>query len=418
MKETKSHPITKRMVWEAYKRVKRNQGSAGIDRISLEAYQVDLGNNLYKLWNRLASGSYFPPPVKEVEIPKGDGKVRKLGIPTVSDRVAQMVVKSYVEPGLEGVFHNWSYGYRPGRSAHQAVEAARRNCWYSDWVIDLDIRGFFDELNHGLLLKALERHNQEKWVMMYVDRWLKAPVVKADGQQQARDKGTPQGGVISPLLANLYLHYSFDRWMEIQFPSIKFERYADDIIVHCVSEKQAQYMLSRIKERLQACKLELHPEKTKIVYCRDGKRREKTQYPDRFTFLGYEFKSRKCKNGNDGHLFHSYTPGISPKVTKRLTEELRKLNIHNRVNQTIEELAGLLNAKVRGWINYYGQFRKSEMWRIFGRLNARLVKWVRKRYKRIGGSWPRAYKTLQEMARQQPNLFVHWREGFTLKRLQ
>ena len=415
MKETKSQPITKQKVWEAYKRVKSNRGGAGVDQISLEEYEADFENSLYKLWNRLASGSYFPPPVREVEIPKGDGKTRKLGIPTVSDRVAQMVVKSYLEPKLEKEFHDWSYGYRPGRSAHQAVEAARRNCWNSDWVIDLDIRGFFDELDHELLLKALERHNEEKWVTMYVERWLKARVVKADGQEQARDKGTPQGGVISPLLANLYLHYSFDRWMEIQFPGIKFERYADDIIVHCVSEKQAQYVLSRIKERLQACKLELHPDKTRIVYCRDGKRRGQTQYPDRFTFLGYEFKSRRCKNRNDGGLFHSFTPGISPKATKRLTQELRKLNIQNRVNQTIEELASLLNAKVRGWISYYGQFRKSEMWRIFGRLNARLIKWVRKRYKRIGGSWPRAQKALQSMARQHPNLFAHWKEGFTLK---
>lgn len=415
MKETKSQPITKQMVWEAYKRVKSNRGSAGIDRVSLEDYEADLEDNLYKLWNRLASGSYFPPPVKEVEIPKGDGKMRKLGIPTVSDRVAQMVVKSYLEPKLEGEFHDWSYGYRPGRSAHQAVEAARRNCWYSDWVIDLDIKGFFDELDHGLLHKALEKHNEEKWVTIYVDRWLKAPVVKADGQEQARDKGTPQGGVISPLLANLYLHYSFDRWMEIEFPSIKFERYADDIIVHCVSEKQAQYVLSRIKERLQACKLELHPEKTKIVYCRDGKRRDKTQQPDRFTFLGYEFKSRKCRNSKDGGLFYSFTPGISPKATKRLTGELKKLNIQNRVNQTIEELAGQLNAKVRGWISYYGQFRKSEMWKVFSRLNARLVKWVRKRHKRFGGSWPRAQKALQSMARQHPTLFVHWKEGFTPK---
>lgn len=415
MKETKSQPITKQMVWEAYKRVKSNRGSAGIDRVSLEEYEADLEDNLYKLWNRLASGSYFPPPVKEVEIPKGDGKVRKLGIPTVSDRVAQMVVKSYLEPKLEPVFHDWSYGYRPGRSAHQAVEAARRNCWYKDWVIDLDIRGFFDELDHSLLHKALERHNEEKWVTMYVDRWLKAAVVKADGQEQARDKGTPQGGVISPLLANLYLHYSFDRWMEIEFPNIKFERYADDIIVHCVSEKQAQYVLSRIKERLQACKLELHPEKTKIVYCRDGKRRDKTQQPDRFTFLGYEFKSRKCKNGKDGGLFYSFTPGISPKAAKRLTGELRKLNIQNRVNQTIEELAGQLNAKIRGWISYYGQFRKSEMWKVFAKLNWRLVKWVRKRYKRLGRSWPKAKKMLLLSSRQNPGLFIHWKEGFTPK---
>lgn len=413
MKETKSHPITKRMVWEAYRRVKANRGGAGVDQISLEEYEADKENNLYKLWNRLASGSYLPPPVREVEIPKGDGKTRKLGIPTVSDRVGQMVVKMYLEPKLERVFHASSYGYRPGRSAHQAIETARRNCFYSDWVIDLDIKGFFDELDHELLHKALERHNTDKWVTMYVNRWLKAPVVKVTGQQQARDKGTPQGGVISPLLANLYLHYSFDRWMEKEFPNIKFERYADDIIIHCVSEKQAQYVLSKIRERLQVCKLELHPEKTKIVYCRDGKRRERTPYPDRFTFLGYEFKSRKCKNRTDGKLFHSFTPGMSPKATMRLTSELRQLGIQNRVTYTIHELARLLNAKVRGWISYYGKFRKSEMWRLFGRLNARLVKWVRRRYKRFSGSWNRAHKALLFIANHHPNLFVHWKAGFT-----
>lgn len=413
MSETKQHPITKRMVWEAYKKVKANQGSAGADQVSISDYEAGLGDNLYKLWNRLTSGSYFPPAVKEVEIPKGNGKTRKLGIPTVSDRVAQMVVKTYLESELDTIFHQSSYGYRPGRNTHQAIDAARRICWHTDWVIDLDIKGFFDELDHELLMKALRRHNQEKWVLMYVDRWLKAPVVKADGQEQARGKGTPQGGVISPLLANLYLHYGFDRWMELTFPSLKFERYADDIIVHCKSEQQAKYVLIRIEERLQACKLQLHPEKTKIVYCRDGKRRTPKQYPERFTFLGYEFKSRKCKNRDNGQMFYSFTPAISAKATQKLTQELRQLNLQNWSVQTIEVLAELLNAKIRGWINYYGRFRKSEMWRVFARLNKRLVKWVRKRYKRLRKSWPGAIKMLYKISQQRPKLFVHWQHGFT-----
>lgn len=415
MAGTKSQPITKTMVWEAYKQVKSNQGSAGIDQISLKMFEADLENNLYKLWNRMASGSYFPPPVKEVEIPKGDGKTRKLGIPTVSDRVAQMVVKNHLEPRVEKHFHEGSYGYRPGRSAHQALKMARRNCWNTDWVIDLDIKGFFDALDHELLHKALAKHNEDKWVTVFVDRWLKAPVVKADGQYQARGKGTPQGGVISPLLANLYLHYSFDRWMELNYPSINFERYADDIIVHCRSEKQAVYVLNQIRERLLNCQLELHPDKTKIVYCRDGKRRGRNPYPDRFTFLGFEFKSRKCKNRENGELFYSFTPAISPKATKRITEELRQMAIQNLVSFTIDQIARLLNDKVRGWINYYGQFRKSEMHLVFNRLNARLVKWVRKKLKRAAGSWVRARKTLLKVSQQKPRLFVHWQEGFTLK---
>ncbi|MEZ4884104.1 MAG: group II intron reverse transcriptase/maturase [Chitinophagales bacterium] len=414
MVKTKSQPITKQMVWAAYKRVKTNQGGSGVDGMSLSDLETDLSNQLYKLWNRLSSGSYFPPPVKEVEIPKGNGKTRKLGIPTVLDRIAQQVVKDHLEPKIEPCFHNSSYGYRPNRSAHAAIGVAKEHCWRLDWVIDLDIKGFFDELNHELLFKALYRHTDEKWVLMYIDRWLKASVITKDGTKRERTKGTPQGGVISPLLANLYLHYGFDKWMEKQFPSLSFERYADDIIVHCQSERQAEYVLSQIRERLQACKLELHPDKTKIVYCRDSNRKQSTDKPMQFTFLGYDFKARKSKNSRDNRVFYSFTPAISNKAKQRIIKELRQLGIQRRTGTTIYGLAKMLNRKLEGWINYYGRYRKSVMWKIFSVLNIRLIRWARNTYKRFKGSWRKAHKALKQLQKRQPNLFVHWRHGYTI----
>lgn len=411
MKETKSQPITKRMVWEAYKRVKSNGGSAGIDNVSLDKYEENLSKNLYKLWNRLSSGSYFPPPVKEVAIPKGEGKVRKLGIPTVADRVAQMVVKQYLEPRLETIFHNSSYGYRPNRSAHDAIGEARKNCWKISWVIDMDIKGFFDEINHDLMLKALSKHTDEKWIKMYVTRWLTAPVVTQKGEQLERTKGTPQGGVISPLLANLYLHYAYDKWMEINFPLIKFERYADDIILHCSTEKQAEYILTKVRTRLQECHLELHPTKTKIVYCRDDRRKLSTEKVDRFTFLGYEFKSRACKD-KGGRIFYSFNPAISSKAVKNIIKEFRELKIQKWVIATIEEVAEQLNAKIRGWINYYGKFHKSELHKVFRRLNFRLASWMRRKYKKLKRSWYQSRTRVKLLIEKQPNLFVHWKHGF------
>jgi len=414
MVKTKSQPITKQMVWAAYKRVKSNQGGSGVDGMSLKDLDSDLSNQLYKLWNRLSSGSYFPPPVKEVEIPKGNGKTRKLGIPTVLDRIAQQVVKDYLEPKIEPHFHNSSYGYRPNRSAHKAIGEVKRNCWRENWVIDLDIKGFFDELNHDLLFKALHRHTDEKWVLMYVDRWLKASVVSKDGTKRERTKGTPQGGVISPLLANLYLHYGFDKWMEKQFPSLSFERYADDIIIHCQSEGQAEYVLSQIRERLQACKLELHPDKTKIVYCRDSNRKNPTDKPTQFTFLGYDFKARESKNSRDNRIFYSFTPATSNKAKQRIIKELRQLGIQRRTGTTIYGLAKMVNRKLEGWINYYGRYRKSVMWKIFSLLNIRLIRWARNTYKRFKGSWRKAHKALKQLQKRQPKLFVHWRHGYTM----
>ena len=228
MDKTKPFHIPKRAVWEAYQRVKANRGAAGVDDQSIEVFEKDLKNNLYKLWNRLSSGSYFPPPVKRVEIDKRGGGTRPLGIPTVADRMAQAVVKAHLEPELEKQFHPDSYGYRPGKSALDAVGRARERCWCNDWVLDLDIRAFFDSISHDLLLRAVRKHTDCAWVLLYIERWLKAPVQLEDGTLEPREKGTPQGSVVSPLLANLFLHYAFDRWMAIHQPSISFERYADD----------------------------------------------------------------------------------------------------------------------------------------------------------------------------------------------
>lgn len=273
MSEAKSFDITKREVWDAYKRVKANRGAAGVDGVGIIEFDHDLSKNLYRIWNRMASGSYFPSPVKRVDIPKGDGKTRPLGIPTVADRIAQMVVRRRLEPLLEPVFHKDSYGYRPGRSAHHAVRVARDRCWQRPWVLDLDIKGFFDNIDHDLLMKAVQRHTSCRWTALYIKRWLTVDVVMPDGTRQMRDRGTPQGGVISPLLANLFLHYAFDKWMERQHPKVLFERYADDIICHCASEAEAQSLLTDLKARMAQCQLELHPEKTQVVYCVDANRR-------------------------------------------------------------------------------------------------------------------------------------------------
>jgi RNA-directed DNA polymerase len=212
----------------AWKSVKANKGTHGIDEESIEDFEKNLKGNLYKIWNRMSSGTYFPPPVMAVEIPKSDGRIRMLGIPTVSDRVAQAVVKKYLEPIVEPKFHEDSYGYRPGKSALDAVGVTRKRCWRKDWVIDLDIKGFFDNLDHDLMMKAVRFHSQEKWIHLYVERWLKAAIQHKDGDPVQRDKGTPQGGIVSPLLANIFMHHAFDRWLLRHFPGVKFERFADD----------------------------------------------------------------------------------------------------------------------------------------------------------------------------------------------
>jgi group II intron reverse transcriptase/maturase len=410
--ETKSVPISHQMVWAAYKKVRSNQGSAGVDQISMEEFDANRSAHLYKLWNRMASGSYFPPPVKEVEIPKDDGKIRKLGVPTISDRVGQMVIKDYLEPRFEKIFSPNSYAYRPNKSAHQALAAVRANCRKADWVIDLDIKGFFDNIDHSKLLKAVEKHVSEKWCITYIKRWLQTPILTISGELvQKQGKGTPQGGVISPLLANLFLHYAMDKWLEQTHPTVKYVRYADDAILHCRSKVQADYVLRNLRDRMQNCGLELHPEKTKIAYCRDY-RRQGTYENVKFDFLGYSFQPRSTAIGGKGKLFLGYDCAISIRSKKRIADKMRELDIKNLTHKSIVGVAQYLEPFIRGWINYYGRFRMSMLNPIFQLLRQHLVRWVRKRYKRYKTSLNRAYDWLKRIREQFPNLFYQWRLGF------
>jgi len=406
MDKAKPFCISKREVWEAYKRVKANQGAAGVDEQSIASFGEDLANNLYKLWNRLSSGSYFPPPVRRVEIPKGDGGTRPLGIPTVADRVAQTVVKGRLEERVEKLFHPDSYGYRSGKSAIQAIGVARERCWRSDWVLDVDIKGFFDNIDHELLMRAVRKHADCQWVVLYVERWLKAPVQLADGTLVNQGKGTPQGGVISPLLANLFLHYGFDVWMRRNHPSIPFERYADDVVCHCRSEDQAKELWRELKGRFSECGLELHPEKTKIVYCKDDDRRG--NYPNEsFDFLGYTFRARRSKN-RWGEYFVNFSPAVSNQATKRIRQTIRGWSLHRRSDKSLDDLARRFNPMIRGWINYYSRFYKSALYPTLRHLNRILARWAGRKYKRLGRHRRRAMHWLGRIATRQPALFAHW----------
>lgn len=402
--------ISKRLVWEAYQRVKANKGAAGVDEQSIEEFEGDLKGNLYKLWNRLSSGSYMPPPVRAVEIPKAGGRgVRVLGVPTVADRIAQTVARLVVEPVVEPMFHRDSYGYRPGRSALDAVAACRERCWRTDWVIDLDIRAFFDSLDHELVLRAVAHHTNERWVLLYVERWLKAPLQREDGSLVARDRGSPQGSAISPVLANLFMHYAFDLWMAREFPQIRFERYCDDVVLHCASERQARYVRDAITCRLADCRLELNAEKTRIVYCKDSNRNGSHEH-ERFTFLGYTFRPRLAKSKH-GELFVSFSPAVSDDAVKAIGRQLRSWRLHLRSSHTLDDLARAINPTVRGWINYYGRFYPSRLHPLLRRINAYLLRWARRKYKRLRTSNARARRWLAGVARRQPGLFAHWQAG-------
>ena len=406
--KAKSFDISKRAVFEAWKKVRANKGAAGIDDVSVAGFEEGLEDNLYKLWNRMASGAYFPPPVRRVMIPKADGGERPLGIPTVGDRVAQMVAKACLEPLVEPVFHPDSYAYRAGKSALDAVGQTRQRCWRYDWVVDLDIKGFFDNIDHALMLHAVRKHTDCKWLLLYIERWLKAPVVDAHGVESPRDCGTPQGGVISPLLANLFLHYVFDAWMAENYPTIPFERYADDVVVHCKSETQARFILDMITQRLRRCKLEAHPEKTKIVYCRDDDR-PGDYHATSFDFLGYTFRPRGAKN-REGKRFVGFLPGVSVKALKRISAEIRSWRLHLKSDQSLEAIARKYNAKIRGWLIYYGAYYKSALYVVLKRLNRYLVRWARRKYKRCKNQRQATY-WLRRIARREPELFAHWRLG-------
>jgi RNA-directed DNA polymerase len=409
LSKAKPFNISKRVVFEAYKRVKANKGAAGVDEESVADFEINLKDNLYKIWNRMSSGSYFPPPVRAVDIGKKDGGQRRLGVPTVSDRIAQMVAKMYFEPEVECYFHPDSYGYRPKKSATEAVGVARQRCWRYDWALDLDIKGFFDNIDHELMLRAVRKHTDCKWLLMYIERWLKAPVQLEDGTLVNRDKGSPQGSVISPLLANLFLHYGFDEWMRRHHGMIPFERYADDVIVHCRSEEQARFIKSKIEKRLIECKLEAHPEKTKIVYCKDSRR--KGNYPNsKFDFLGYSFRPRPVKSRWNLY-FVGFTPAVSNKAAKSIREVIRSWKIHLMSDKSIFDLSRIFNPVIRGWINYYGKYYKSALYSIFNQLNRALIKWAMRKYKKLRTRQRKAYHWLGRIARKIPNIFAHWRLG-------
>lgn len=407
MNSAKSFPIAKQQVWEAYKRVKSNRGGAGVDAETLEIFDQNLSNNLYKLWNRMASGSYQPPPVKRVEIPKANGGTRPLGIPTVADRIAQTVVKQVLEPELEKYFHPDSYGYRPGKSAHQAVAMTRKRCWSYNWVLEFDIKGYFDNIDHDLLMRAVRKHTQEKWVLLYIERWLKTPVQMMDGTLQSRDRGTPQGGVVSPLLANLFLHYTFDMWMQRHYPGIPFERYADDGVLHCRSQAQAEELKQALRERFASCGLELHPLKTRVVYCQNN--RFNIGFPEiSFDFLGFTFRPRGAK-GKEGRQFTGFIPAISNKAAKAIRQEVRGWGLQKKSDKGLNDLAKMFNASIRGWIAYYGVFYRSALNSVWRHLNRKLVLWAARKFKHFRGHRQRAEDWLLGIAQKQPDLFAHWR---------
>ena len=409
MIETKPYKISKHQVLDAYKRVKANGGAAGVDEESLSDFEREWQNNLYKIWNRLSSGSYFPPPVRTVAIPKSGGGERELGIPTVADRIAQMVVKMQLEPKLEPLFHPDSYGYRPGKSAHQAVGKARQRCWHRDWVLDLDIKGFFDNIPHDLLFKAVRKHARDPWVVLYIERWLSAPSQDKEGTLTPREKGTPQGGVISPLLANLFLHYAFDDWLRRNQPHVPFERYADDAIVHCRSQAQAEYLRWALERRLAECGLELHPQKTKVVYCKDDDR-VRGAGNEKFDFLGYRFQARRSKN-RYGKFFVNFLPAISDKAAKAIRDELRSWKLHLRSDKSLDDLSRIFNPTVRGWVQYYGRYYRSMLYPVFRQLDRSLVRWACRKYKKLRRRHRRATHWLRRISRRNPGLFAHWQLG-------
>jgi RNA-directed DNA polymerase len=402
----KSFDISKWEVWEAYRKVKANKGAAGVDGCSVGDFEKDLKGNLYKIWNRMSSGTYFPPAVRAVEIPKAHGEgTRILGVPTVADRVAQTVVAARLEKNVEPKFHDDSYGYRPGRSALDAAGKCRERCWRHDWVIDLDIQKFFDSVPWDLIVKAVEVNTDERWVILYVKRWLQAPMQMPDGTIAERDRGTPQGSAVSPVLANLFLHYAFDAWMAREFPAVPFERYVDDAVVHCVSESQARHVLAALGKRMEQVGLRLHPDKTRIVYCKDGTRRGLYEHTS-FTFLGFTFRARKARSRH-GVNFTGFLPAISKDALKKISGELRQWRVHHRTGLTVGELARRINPVVRGWMQYYGAFYRSALYPFLQRINTYLMRWIRKKYKRLR-RYRKAKAAWQRITKQYPLLFAHW----------
>lgn len=414
MSEAKPYNISKNQVAEAWRLVKTKRGAGGVDQETIAMFEKNLERNLYKIWNRMSSGSYFPPPVRGVEIPKGDGRKRMLGIPTVSDRVAQAVARRALEPLVEPIFHEDSFAYRPHRCALDAVKKARKRCWHIDWVIDLDIKGFFDNLRHDLIMKAVRHHTDKypelRWIPLYVERWLTAPLQHGDGSLQERTAGTPQGGVISATLANLFMHYAFDVWMDRDFPKVPFERYADDVVIHCVSLSQAKFVLNLVRERLLSTGLELHPDKTKIIYCKDDNRRGNYEHCS-FDFVSYSFRARSAKS-RSYELFVGFNPAISDKAKKAIRKEVREWGLATKWNtRNLQELAKFINPIVRGWVNYYAKFNRSECLDQLRYINLVLARWAKRKFKRFHRKWMSALRWLGHIARSQKDLFYHWEIG-------
>jgi len=405
---TRQYEIAKEEVEKAWKKVKENKGAPGIDGQTIEEFEERLEGNLYKIWNRMTSGSYFPPAVKMVGIPKKAGGERMLGIPTVSDRVAQQVTKQILEPKVEPIFHEDSYGYRPNKSQHDAIAKTKQRCWECDWVLEVDIKGYFDTIDHELMMKVLKEHTEEKWIHLYVERWLKAELQNKDGETRSRDKGSPQGSVISPLLSNIFLHHAFDAWMTEEYPSIPFERFADDVVLHCKSRKQAEYIKEKLTKRLKDWKLEIHPEKTRIVYCKDDNRKGKYK-PVKFTFLGYDFKPRRAVNRNTGIAFTSFGPAISHEAKCSIFEKIREWNLNRRTQGTLDDISKEVNGQIRGWLNYYGKFQKSALNPIADHIDFRLTNWAKRKYKRLKKSKEKARMWLIGIRSRQPRLFAHWK---------
>jgi RNA-directed DNA polymerase len=409
MPKPKDRPfvIPKPMVWEAWRRVKANKGAPGVDGQALEQFEADLADNLYKVWNRMSSGSYFPPPVRAVEIPKPHGGgVRTLGVPTIADRVAQTVVAMHLEERAEPRFHPDSYGYRPSKSALEAVETCRRRCWEFDWIIDLDVQAFFDEVPWDLVVRAVETVTDARWVLLCVKRWLAAPLERPDGSLVERDRGTPQGSAVSPILVNLFMHYAFDLWLARNHPGCPFERYADDAVVHCKSRRQAEGVLAALAARMEEVRLRLHPDKTRVVYCRDGRRRGEHEHTS-LTFLGFAFRARKARNSRDGSYFTRFLPAISTEALKAKGARLRELRIHRRTDLSLNDLARWLNPIVAGWMNYYGRFYRSAMYPLLRRVSTYLRRWAGKKYRRLR-SFKRFKRWWDGVLERQPGLFAHW----------
>jgi group II intron reverse transcriptase/maturase len=403
----KPFDISKQEVWQAYLKVAANKGAAGVDRVGLEEFESDLKNNLYKIWNRMSSGSYFPPPVRAVEIPKAHGAgTRMLGVPTIGDRIAQTVVAARIEAVVEPKFHPDSDGYRPRRGALDAVGKCRERCWRYDWVIDLDVQKFFDTVPWDRIIAAVEANIALPWVILYVKRWLAAPIQMPGGTLAPRDRGTPQGSAVSPVLANLFMHYAFDLWMAREFPGCPFERYADDAVVHCRTKAQAEFVLASLRKRMEQVGVRLHPGKTRIVYCKDGKRTGAHEHTA-FTFLGFTFRARAVRARN-GNVFTGFGPAASKDAIKKMSEKVKSWRLHALTGHTIGEIARAINPVIRGWMQYYGTFYRTGLYPLLRRINSFLVRWMRKKYRRLR-SFKKAHEAWKRVTSQYPRCFAHWR---------